>query len=77
MKLHAKRYGGKYRKKRAAILSRHPRCVYCGAKANSVDHAPPISTTDPSRWRGVLRPSCLSCNFSRGATYGNKKRARH
>ena len=74
MKLHAKRYGAKYRKKRAAILSNHPSCVYCGVTANSVDHVPPVSST--KKWRGILRPCCVTCNFSRGATYGNKKRAR-
>lgn len=49
------------------------RCVTCGAKADTVEHYPPISAFPPGRWRGNYYPMCGRCNYSRGGAIGAKK----
>ena len=65
-----------YRKARKELLASRPLCYWCKEKpATTADHEPPLSAfPDPSLWRGVLLPACLSCNSSRGAKFGNARR---
>ena len=49
-------------------------CIYCGRPSDTVEHVVPVSlggTDDPSN----LAPACARCNYSRGATLGNRRRA--
>jgi hypothetical protein len=73
---HNLKYGSIYRKLRKSILSQNPTCYWCHWRpATTIDHDPPLaSVEDLSQWRGNLRPSCAKCNYSRGASFGNKKR---
>lgn len=74
--LKARKYDKNYRALRKIILMTQPRCFYCKkAVATTLDHEPPLdSFPSPELWDGSLRPSCASCNYSRGAKYGNAKR---
>ena len=59
-------------KKVEKLFWRKNRAVFI---ATTLDHEPPIdSFPSPELWVGSLRPSCASCNYSRGAKYGNAKR---
>ena len=66
----------RWRKLRAAILASHPPCALCGkAGADSIDHIVEVDAGGPMWEPSNLRPAHLGCNSSRGATYGNRKRA--
>ncbi len=68
-------YDGLYRKNRQLVLSQSRTCVYCGARATTVDHRVALrqgGTNDPSN----LVPACIPCNSSRGAKLGNAIRWR-
>ena len=72
-------YGAAWRKVRTAVLERDGhacqlRLPGCTAGATTVDHILERDrggTNDP----GNLRASCVPCNATRGAQYGNAKRA--
>jgi hypothetical protein len=72
----SRKYNAEYKKIREIVLAQKPRCFYCKkAVATTLDHEPPIdSFPTPELWTGSLRPSCATCNYSRGAKYGNAKR---
>jgi hypothetical protein len=74
--LKSRKYNGNYKKIREIVLAQKPKCFYCKkAVATTLDHDPPIdSFPSPELWVGSLRPACSSCNYSRGAKYGNAKR---
>ena len=41
------------------------KCAYCGAPATAIDHAIAL-TRGGTHWPANLRPSCKSCNSSKG-----------
>jgi len=46
-----------------ALLRAFPWCIYCGSRANSVEHMPPkIMFRGKQRPKGLEFPSCLPCN---------------
>lgn len=56
-----------YQRERRALLADDPPCWRCGAPATTADHIVPRAhggTND----RDNLRPACLRCNASTGAT---------
>ena len=74
--LKSRKYNANYKKIREMVLAQKPKCFYCKkVVATTLDHDPPIdSFPSPELWVGSLKPSCASCNYSRGAKYGNAKR---
>lgn len=76
--LNYRKYNSIYKELRKKILAQNPMCYYCKTvPADTLDHVPPIdSFPAPELWSGILRPACASCNYSRGAEYGNQKRKR-
>lgn len=63
-------YGWAYQQARDRLLRSNRTCHWCGARATTADHDPPLMTApDPSSWRGVLVPACGPCNF--GRRHGN------
>ena len=63
--------------RRASLELRGRSCHWCGKPADTVDHVPALCTVpDPALWVGVLVPACRSCNSSRGAVDGNRRRGR-
>lgn len=69
------RNGTKYKRQARALLASKPSCVYCGKPADSADHVPALCTApSPALWVGELVPACRSCNSSRGASEGNRRR---
>jgi 5-methylcytosine-specific restriction endonuclease McrA len=63
-----------WRKLRKAVFARYGHaCWRCGAYATTIDHVVPVvlgGSHDP----GNLRPACSRCNYSTGATVGNRIR---
>lgn len=49
------------RTRELVMESSNGKCVYCGAKATSIDHVIPVAHGGSSR-RGNLLPACGSCN---------------
>lgn len=51
-------------------------CVYCGARATSPDHVPPLAEHEHTRAGDCcqLVPACGPCNLARGAAVGNRRR---
>jgi 5-methylcytosine-specific restriction endonuclease McrA len=63
-----------WRKLRKAVFAAKGRlCWYCGQPAGTIDHVQPVilgGTHDLAN----LVPACQRCNYSRGATTGNRIR---
>lgn len=56
-----------WRKVRQAVFAFYgPRCVYCGAPAEHVDHVIPRTDGGTDRFDN-LRPACEHCNLAKGA----------
>ena len=51
---------------RARILYYGARCAYCDGKAETLDHAIPVSRGG-SNWPANIRPACRACNLSKGS----------
>lgn len=50
-------------KRRAAFLTLHPMCVYCGRSASTTDHCPPRCFFEQRQWPATYEfPSCEQCN---------------
>jgi 5-methylcytosine-specific restriction protein A len=65
----AQHYDGEWRKTRAAFLAENPACVWCGGKAQEVDHVNAVRENPSIRlaWSN-LRATCTSCHSRRTAT---------
>jgi 5-methylcytosine-specific restriction endonuclease McrA len=51
---------------RRAVLERDEhRCVYCGARADTIDHVRPRSRGGPHAWTNVVA-ACARCNHKKG-----------
>ena len=51
------------RRAHAVILTAHPLCIYCGMKANTIEHMPPRAMFDKrQRPKGLEFPTCRDCN---------------
>ncbi|UVF22504.1 hypothetical protein HPT29_025470 (plasmid) [Microvirga terrae] len=51
------------RRAHASILGRDPRCIYCGERADTIEHMPPrMMFRGKQRPKGLEFPSCRSCN---------------
>ena len=51
---------------RRAVLDRDAhRCVYCGARADTIDHVRPRSRGGPHHWTNVVA-ACATCNHRKG-----------
>ena len=51
------------RRAHAVILTAHPWCIYCGMKANTIEHMPPRAMFDKrQRPKGLEFPTCRDCN---------------
>jgi hypothetical protein len=49
----------------AEFLRQHPRCVYCGGPANTIDHCPPRCFFLRRQWPETFEfPACSDCNTS-------------
>ena len=70
------RYTKIYKQIKKIALATNPVCHWCKIRpADTLDHVPPLAEFEnPDLWQGQLYPACSHCNFSRGATYGNRKR---
>jgi 5-methylcytosine-specific restriction endonuclease McrA len=66
-----------WRKIRAEVFRVKGRqCWHCGRPAATVDHYPiPAALGGPSTLANLV-PACGSCNSSRGASFGNRRRPR-
>jgi 5-methylcytosine-specific restriction endonuclease McrA len=63
-----------WRKTRVAVFARYGRsCWRCGAYAATVDHVLPV-VLGGGHDLSNLRPACQRCNYSTGATVGNRLR---
>jgi 5-methylcytosine-specific restriction endonuclease McrA len=61
-----------WRKLREQVFRRDGRvCYRCGAYATTVDHAVPV-VLGGSHSLQNLRPACARCNYSAGASLGNR-----
>ena len=59
-------YGWEYQQARARLLADGPACHWCGVRATTADHVPPLGRWPTrSTWTGVLVPACGPCNFGR------------
>jgi hypothetical protein len=75
-------YGSGYERDRAALLRRHPRCVWCGRAASEADHWPPLALhpggARSHRHRSGccrLLPACFDCQRRQGALVAARKLA--
>jgi hypothetical protein len=51
------------RRAHASILERDPRCIYCGERADTIEHMPPrMMFRGKQRPKGLEFPSCRPCN---------------
>jgi 5-methylcytosine-specific restriction endonuclease McrA len=63
-----------WRTLRAVTFARYGRqCWRCGAPATTIDHVIPV-VLGGGHDLGNLRPACSHCNYSTGATIGNRIR---
>ena len=67
-------YDATYQKHRRLILSHHPPCVYCGRRADTVDHVIALASGGTNELSNLVA-ACGECNASRGAKLGNARRA--
>lgn len=64
-----------YLRNRKQLLAGRPLCVYCQTKeATTVDHLIEADRGGSNDLENLV-PACSSCNYSRGARYGNAKRS--
>lgn len=75
------RNDSQYIRNRKQLLATSPACHYCSRPANTVDHIVELDRWNTENLPGSphtldnMVPACRSCNSSRGASYGNSKRA--
>jgi 5-methylcytosine-specific restriction endonuclease McrA len=63
-----------WRKLRKAVFAAKGRlCWWCGRPAGTVDHVQPVILGGTHTLANLV-PSCARCNYSRGATVGNRIR---
>ncbi|UYH52138.1 hypothetical protein N5W20_04600 [Candidatus Kirkpatrickella diaphorinae] len=54
-------------REREEALKRSDQCIYCGEKADSVDHFPPRSFFREGQWpKNYAFPACMACNNGKG-----------
>jgi 5-methylcytosine-specific restriction endonuclease McrA len=70
------RYGKDWRALRQLVFAAKGRkCYYCGRHATTIDHLIPRAMGGPHTIDNLV-PACARCNYSRGAVFGNRLRAR-
>ena len=69
------RYGPRWRALRKAVFAaKGRRCWWCGNPATTVDHVVARVLGGEHSIENLV-PSCARCNYSRGASLGNRLRA--
>jgi 5-methylcytosine-specific restriction endonuclease McrA len=67
-------YGSGWEALRRAVFARMGRqCWWCGRPATTVDHVLAVVLGGATELANLV-PSCARCNYSRGATLGNRLR---
>jgi 5-methylcytosine-specific restriction endonuclease McrA len=59
--------------RRATFAAKGRVCWWCGALATTVDHVVPVVLGGATALHNLV-PSCAKCNYSRGASLGNRLR---
>jgi 5-methylcytosine-specific restriction endonuclease McrA len=60
--------------RRAVFAAKGRVCWWCGALATTVDHYPVPAALGGPHTVANLIPACARCNYSRGASFGNRLR---